>query len=85
MIYIKNRLLKSNTLTKYYKMGLFYKYWLGSTILGSYIFGYETSILRDRSKDTYLFFKYLLGSPVSVPIYIYKKKGLPSHYFDSNI
>lgn len=41
---------------------------------GSYIYGHETSIPRDKTRDKYLFIKYIIGSPLSVPLYIYKNK-----------
>jgi len=59
-------------------MGLFGKYYFITAVLGSYIYGYETSIMRDRSQDTRKFFHYIVASPVTIPYYVYKN-GIPRY------
>jgi hypothetical protein len=63
-------------MTKY--IILFRKYYIFTVIVGCYIYGYETSIVRDRRQDTSKFFQYTLGAPIIVPYYIYKN-GIPRH------
>lgn len=46
-------------------------YWIINTIIGSYIYGRETSMIRDKSKDYNLFVKHILGAPITTPIYLY--------------
>ena len=50
-------------------MSWLYKYWVTTLILGSYHYGYETSIKRDKSKDKILFMKFIIAAPVYVPYY----------------
>jgi hypothetical protein len=57
---------------------MFCKYYLITTLIGSYIYGYETSIMRNKLQDIPKFFQYIIASPVTVPYYIYKN-GIPRH------
>tara|TARA_R110001599_G_scaffold91574_1_gene240563 strand:+ start:2523 stop:2735 length:213 start_codon:yes stop_codon:yes gene_type:complete len=53
-------------------------YYIGTVFSGFYIYGYETSIPRDKAKDTSLFLKYIAASPATVPYYLYHN-GISGH------
>ncbi len=55
------------------KMSLIRKYWICSTFLGSYYYGYETSVFRDKSKDWMLAIQFYVVAPFGVPYYVYYK------------
>lgn len=50
--------------------------------IGFYIYGRETSVQRDKTKDYQLFIKYVFIAPLFIPIYLYKN-GLPKLGIDS--
>ena len=60
------------------------KYWMSSILLGSYYYGYETSVVRDKSKDWILAMKFYIVAPIGVPYYMYRRYQKYGNLFGRN-
>ena len=47
-------------------------YWLCTSMAGSYILGYENSNCEEKTNKIKIA-KYIIGGPITVPMYIYNK------------